>query len=402
MLCLALGALLAGGLGRSLPAAKAATVTTCERFGTVNVAGKTSIVQNNLWNPAATGAQCLSVNDVTGAFTITTANNTGSSDGAPASYPAILKGCHWGNCTTNSGMPIRASSVGSATTSWNVSTGSGSWDAAYDIWFNSTASTSGQPDGLELMIWINHMGPPQPIGSRVATVWIAGANWDVWVGNIGWNVVSYVRTSGTNSVSFDLKPFFNDSQSRGQLQSGWYLITVEAGFELWQGGAGMASNAFSLAINSGPTPTPNPSSWFMASNQNSNKCVDDANWGTSNGSALQQWACGGNAPTNQQWQLQPTDSGYYKVISRYAPGLSWDVSNWGTANGSKVHLWSYGGGSNQQWMPVALGNGYYKFVARNSGKCLDVPAASTADGVQLQIWDCNGTGAQAFRMAQQP
>ena len=73
-----------------------------------------------------------------------------------------------------------------------------------------------------------------------------------------------------------------------------------------------------------------------------------------------------------------------------------------TRNGSLIQLWSYGGGDNQQWMPVSVGNGQYKLVGVGSGRCLDVPAASTANGVRLQIYDCNGTAAQAFRLSQQP
>jgi Ricin-type beta-trefoil lectin domain-like len=79
-----------------------------------------------------------------------------------------------------------------------------------------------------------------------------------------------------------------------------------------------------------------------------------------------------------------------------------DVTNQGTANGSLIQLWTYGGGTNQQWMPVAVGSGVYKLVNVASGRCLDVPAASTANGVQLQIYDCNGTSAQSFRLSAQP
>jgi hypothetical protein len=53
-------------------------------------------------------------------------------------------------------------------------------------------------------------------------------------------------------------------------------------------------------------------------------------------------------------------------------------------------------------MPVAVGNGQYKLVGVGSGRCLDVPAASAANGVRLQIYDCNGTAAQAFRLSPQP
>jgi glucosylceramidase len=149
----------------------------------------------------------------------------------------------------------------------------------------------------------------------------------------------------------------------------------------------------SSSINSG--------AWYSVVNQNSGSCVDDANWGTTNGSIVQQWGCGGGQ-NNQEWQFTPTDSGYYTVTSRNA-SLVWDVTRGpgATGVGVPIQLWSYGGGTNQQWMPVSLGNGTYKFVARNSGLCLDVPSASTANGVQLQQYTCNGTAAQSFVVTQQ-
>lgn len=143
------------------------------------------------------------------------------------------------------------------------------------------------------------------------------------------------------------------------------------------------------------------SAWYNLINQNSGSCVDAAGWGTTTGTKVQQWSCG-SSQYNQEWQFQATDSGYYKVVNRNAPTLVWDVTNVGTANGSLIQLWTYGGGTNQQWQPVSMGNGYYKFVGRGSGRCLDVPSASTANGVQLQIYDCNGTAAQSFRLSQQP
>lgn len=35
-------------------------------------------------------------------------------------------------------------------------------------------------------------------------------------------------------------------------------------------------------------------------------------------------------------------------------------------------------------------------VGSASGRCLDVAASSRADGAKVQLWDCNGTGAQAW------
>ena len=154
-----------------------------------------------------------------------------------------------------------------------------------------------------------------------------------------------------------------------------------------------------------PAPTPTPTTgisttaWYGVINQNSNLCLDDDAWGTANGAKLIQWTCGATQ-YNQQWQFTPTSGGYYNIKVRYAPSLVIDVSDVSTANGAKVHLWTWVGGNNQQWIPESMGNGYYRFRARHSGRCLDVPGASTATGVQLQQYDCNGTPAQSFRLVQ--
>ena len=149
-------------------------------------------------------------------------------------------------------------------------------------------------------------------------------------------------------------------------------------------------------------PSIDPTRWYQVVNTNSGKCLDDAGWGTANGTALQQWTCGAGA-TNQQWQFRPTSGGYYQVVNRYAPNLVWDVNGGAgaTGDGAQVHLWAYGGGTNQQWLPASLGGGAFRFTARNSGKCLDVRDVSTADGAWLQQWGCTGGPAQSFRLVTQ-
>jgi glucosylceramidase len=146
------------------------------------------------------------------------------------------------------------------------------------------------------------------------------------------------------------------------------------------------------------------STWYQVVNANSGDCVDDTNGSTSNGAAVQQWACtSGN--TNQEWQFQPTDSGYYKVVSRNATTQAWDVTggSGATGNGTPIQLWAYGGGTNQQWKPTLQSDGSYTFTARNSGtECLDVTNRSTANGTQLQQWACtSGDTAQAFHLVPQ-
>jgi hypothetical protein len=138
-----------------------------------------------------------------------------------------------------------------------------------------------------------------------------------------------------------------------------------------------------------------PGVWYTVVNQGNGKCVDDQNGSTANGAIVQQYGCSTNN-VNQQWQFIATSGGYYEVISHDGSNLAWDVTNVSTADAAPIQLWTYGGGNNQQWQPVALDSTHYKFVNRNDGKCLDVPSASTTDGMQLDQYTCNGTGAQSW------
>ncbi|MDQ1701388.1 MAG: hypothetical protein QOF57_640, partial [Frankiaceae bacterium] len=140
-------------------------------------------------------------------------------------------------------------------------------------------------------------------------------------------------------------------------------------------------------------------SWYTVVAGNSGKCVDARAAATANGTAVQQYTCTGG--TAQQWQFRaaPT-AGYVVVVNNNSPNPAWDVAGPSTADGALVHLWSNGGWASQEWQPVQEANGAYHFVNLNSGKCLDVPNASTADSVQLQQYTCNGTAAQSFALNQ--
>jgi hypothetical protein len=148
---------------------------------------------------------------------------------------------------------------------------------------------------------------------------------------------------------------------------------------------------------SAATPPPVTSgSTYTVVGLNSGKCVDARAAGTANGTAVQQYAC--NGTTAQNWVFTATSGGYFQVGTANASAQVWDDTNVSTADGSPIQLWLYGGGNNQQWLPVAEPTGTFHFVNRFSGRCLDVPSASTADSVQLQQYACNGTAAQSFTL----
>ncbi len=230
--------------------------------------GDQYIVQTNEWN--STLPQCLTLSGT--GFTVTEADFALITAGPPASYPSIYKGCHWGDCTgsASSGMPILVSSAPTVTSSWSTTQpASGAYDVAYDIWFNSTPATTGQPDRAELMIWISERGGVAPAGINVAAVTLAGATWNVWTDPMAsWNYIAYERTTTTTSVAdLDIAAFINDAVTRGAISPSSYLIDVEAGFEIWQGGQGLATSSFSVDVGKGSAATC-PSGAYSATCEN--------------------------------------------------------------------------------------------------------------------------------------
>jgi hypothetical protein len=263
-LLLALSGGIAAVIGNA--GAQAATTSLCQEQ-TASVSGGTYIVQNNEFDSSA--SECVTT-DGNADFTVANSSIANATNGEPGAYPSIYQGCHWGNCSSGglTSSPIEVSNLttGKVTTNWSTTQPGGSgnaYDVAYDIWINQTPTTSGQPNGTEIMVWLNHNGSVQPFGSEVASnVSLGGHTYNIWYGTqSSWDTVTYDMTSGSTSVSnLDVGTLAQDSVSRGYTKSTWYLIDVEAGFELWQGGAGLATDSFSVDINgSGPSPSPSPS-----------------------------------------------------------------------------------------------------------------------------------------------
>ena len=263
-------------------AAGNAHATTTPLSGTQSrpVAGGAYTVQNNEWGSGA--PQSITTNGNAG-FAVTNSSINDATNAAPGGYPSIYAGCHWGNCT-HGGLgahPVQVTRLtipGTVTTSWKTRQpgGSAAYDVAYDLWFNHTPAATGQPDGAELMVWLNHHGPVQPFGSQVGTATIGGISYQVWEGAQPWgDTISYVMARPTTLVSnLDVGALAAAAVRRGYIRTSWYLIDVEAGFELWRGGAGLATDSFSVNLSgsrgspaSAPPPAPSPASVFRISRQ---------------------------------------------------------------------------------------------------------------------------------------
>ncbi|MGW3136810.1 GH12 family glycosyl hydrolase domain-containing protein [Streptomyces sp. NPDC001139] len=224
-----------------------ADTTICEQYGSTTIQGR-YVVQNNRWGTSAT--QCITVTN--SGFRIAQADGSVPTNGGPKSYPSVFNGCHYTNCSPGTNLPARLSSISSAPSSISYSYVSNAvYDAAYDIWLDPTPRTDGV-NRTEIMIWLNHTGPVQPVGSQTGTASVAGRSWQVWSGNNGSNdVLSFVAPSAIDSWSFDVMDFLRQAVSRGLAQDSWYLTSVQAGFEPWQNGAGLAVTSFSSSVNLG-------------------------------------------------------------------------------------------------------------------------------------------------------
>jgi hypothetical protein len=218
------------------------------------IVNNTYHVQANEWDSSAPFAVA---NDGCPDFSVTQ-SQIAQSGGAPGAYPSLYKGCHWGNCTSNSGLPLQAGTIqqgGKVTTSANTTTiTTGAWDDSYDIWWNPASNATNNSSGLEMMIWLTKRGSVQPAGSVVASnVNIGGRTYNVWKGGSSpGGTVSYVLTSPATSVTqLDLGPLAADAVARGYMTAAWSLLDVEFGFEPWQGGAGLKVNSFNVCTPTG-------------------------------------------------------------------------------------------------------------------------------------------------------
>ncbi|WP_405015054.1 lectin [Kitasatospora sp. NBC_01539] len=155
------------------------------------------------------------------------------------------------------------------------------------------------------------------------------------------------------------------------------------------------------------------------------RCLDVDNSRTDSGAKVQAWECNGSGA--QRWRL--AGDGTITVF-----GKCLDVSGGGPAAGTRVQLWDCNRGNAQQWVsdpggglrnPASgrclaspdQGDPFAQLVIQDcsgaaaqrwtlpqvstgpvasgaAGKCLDDNSSGTANGTRIQLWSCNGSGAQ--------
>ncbi|HEU5472251.1 MAG TPA: hypothetical protein VFV67_16475 [Actinophytocola sp.] len=231
------------------PATPAQAATTCTAFGTITL-GK-YYVNNNLWGQSAgSGSQCLS--DTRSGATIGW-NTSWTWSGQPSqvkSFTSSVLGWHWGWKTGGTELPVRLNAGRDIFTDvrYRVS-GSGTMNVAYDLWLH-TIPNPDWPDNPtdEVMIWTYRSGGAGPLGTFQGTVNIAGTSWDLYRGNIGWNVFSFIRRSNATSATLHMQDFLNNLISRGWMSNTKYLSSIEHGTEVFIGSGRLDVDSYTADI----------------------------------------------------------------------------------------------------------------------------------------------------------
>jgi xyloglucan-specific endo-beta-1,4-glucanase len=214
---------------------------------------------SNLWGAeTGSGSQCLwdtSQSDATIAWG-TSWDWTGQVD-TVKSYNCAVLGWHWSWKLSETGLPLQLCEHRSVQTSWNFhlqETASGGLNVSYDLWLSSDPHLGNANPDREIMIWLYQSGDIRPIGARQATVTLCATSWELWEGSLprcGWPVHSFVSTVNNTSQALNLTEFFDSLIERG-LSSSAYLISVEAGAEVFTGAGRLDTTAYSVEIGQAP------------------------------------------------------------------------------------------------------------------------------------------------------
>ena len=111
------------------------------------------------------------------------------------------------------------------------------------------------------------------------------------------------------------------------------------------------------------------------------------------GQRIGQWV---DNSTQGQWNLVPTTNGYYRLQSAANTNLYLT----GASAGALLTVENSTTDGSQEWQLVQVAgvSGTHNVVGLQSGRCVDVPAHSTALSTRVDIWDCNAGANQKWTL----
>ncbi|MGN8068814.1 hypothetical protein [Mucilaginibacter sp. SG564] len=245
---------------------KTQSVTTeCVNTHTITV-GASYVLNNNIWGAGTNGAgsQCVWYDNSSQSWGCNASHTSGTGQNIKG-YPALVRGWLWFNSSgsiwaspSDTSFPVQMSHLSSFRSNWSmtVPTNGEKYNSSYDIWLD-VSNNPAYKAKKEVMIWLNYKGPAYngsdfvPVGGIPihTNISIAGSTWNIYEGNNGTNdVYTFRRTTNTSSVSnLDIKAFLTYAQNDDFFSSSYYLLGVQAGWEIVAGGA-FTTNSYTSTI----------------------------------------------------------------------------------------------------------------------------------------------------------
>ncbi|SEO87073.1 S53 family peptidase [Actinacidiphila rubida] len=283
--------------------------------------------------------------------------------------------------------------------SWG--TGDGSFDAGADADFNhagvvDVASSGDSGYGVSFPATSQYVvaagGTSLRSDSGTArgwseTVWSgAGAGCSSWEAKPSWQHDSGCGNRTVADVSAVADPGTGVAVYDTYGQGGWFVV----------GGTSVSSPIIASVFALAGAPSGAAASTLYAHSSSLNDVTSG-----SDGSCSPSYLCTGTAGYDGPTGLgTPNGLGAFngsgsathtgQVTSGVDSSLCLDDSSSSTANFNPIQIWGCNGTGAQAW--TVSGN-----TLQVLGKCLDVNAAGTADGTTVDLYDCNGTVAQVWQ-----
>jgi hypothetical protein len=193
--------------------------------------------------------------------------------------------------------------------------------------------------------------------------------------------------------SKDRDVFFDGSGPRRD-----YTVTVPGGTGYW---ANQPSAEQVINITWGADAPPVINGRYLIVNRNSGKVLEVQGASTNNGAQLDQTTYTG--ALYQQWDVNPLpitfggDFSYYTIKAAHS-GVTADQPGGSYASGAQIQQWNGGTNIFEQWQLQYTSNGFFKIRTRFSNKVIGVSGASPNNGAAIVQWDDTGTLDQQWRL----
>jgi beta-glucanase (GH16 family) len=140
------------------------------------------------------------------------------------------------------------------------------------------------------------------------------------------------------------------------------------------------------AWNDGGGSTPPPTTGTMLKSNFNGRCIDIPGGNATDGARLQMWDCNGSAA--QKWAFNGDST-------LRAMGKCMDPAGGALGNGTPIQLVACNGNPVQRFTLSGAGD----LVNISANRCVDIKDRNSANGAQLQLWDCSGGSNQKWAKA---